>query len=663
MAFINLKSIPSSFFCRAILPSVLLISATALAQQPDTAVMAKLMKQYQNENSVYVNYSKKLEIKYENSELIANTYTKSERLLTSDHSQANDHYDHVAGNYFCQLTQIDAEAFVPQSSGEYKRITSYNTFAAGGGDGEITDDAQYITSFTGLTKGSVIRFSATQNHRDLTALPIFITAERYPIVHAEYEVEAPDFVDVKFVLKGENTTGIRQTKEHRNGKTIYKFTADNIPGYKSFSNARSPLYYLPQVICYISSFRLPGETKDSLLLSDAAHLYKNQFKYVGNLNVKKDPALQKIVSDITRDDKTQRQKAEHIYQWVQKNMHYIAIEIGIGGWLPREADTVCKRKYGDCKDMASLLVAMGRMAGLETYFTWIGTTDLPFTFEETPIPNVSNHMICALKLNDEWIFMDGTHSNLPFGANRDDIQGKEAMIAIDKNTFKIVTIPTVAADKNLTIDSTYMRISPVNDEDLTGTVKEQFEGYQAWNTGFQLSYETKEKEEKEKAVTNLTRRGTNKFVLDKYDIDIKDGGRTGITVNGDFTIGNYVNKSGKNYIVNMNLVRRFKNNYIDTAERVAPYFFDYKNAAKEVVVFELPKGYKVTSLPKNASGKLNDLWNYSITYKNDGKKIVLTKEYKLNTLSISKHDFVAHNKEIAKLDKEYQESVVLTAIN
>ena len=648
----------------AVLPALLFLSPTLLAQNPDTAMIARAMAKYQNENSVITNYTQRLEISFEDGEISATTKIKRERLVIANDnvSSAQNRYDFVRDYYFDRLTSINAVAFVPQKNGTFLQNKKYSLFSIGAGDGNISDAAEVVTSFTGLTKGSFVRLTATQDHPELTALPTFIPVENYPIMHAEYEVVVPSYFNMKFVLKGENTSLIKQTKEEKNGNTIYRFTADNVPAYKQFSNVPSALYHVPHVITSISSFRWPGTNKDSLFLTDPAQLYKAQYKYVGNLNVKQDTGLKRLVAEITKGDATQRQKAEHIYDWVQKNMHYIGIEVGLGGWVPREADTVCKRKYGDCKDMSSLLCTMGRMAGLETYLAWIGTTLKPYTFEETPVPNVSNHMICAVKLGNEWLFMDGTHSYLPFGCNRDDIQGKEAMIAIDKDNFKILTIPTMAPEKNLTVDSSFIHISEKNDNNLEGRLKEKFMGYKAWNLAFHLSYVTKDKEEGDKEIAKLTSRGTDKYILDKYKLNISDTGNRNISVTGDFNIGGYVHKIGKEYIVNMNLHHEFEEDYIDLTEhRKVSWYHPYKYEQKDVVVMDIPSGYKVSSLPKNASGKLNDFWNYSIVYKTDGKKITLTKNYTLNALAISAPHFAENNKEILELEKQYKESVVLTA--
>ena len=132
-------------------------------------------------------------------------------------------------------------------------------------------------------------------------------------------------------------------------------------------------------------------------------------------------------------------------------------------------------------------------------------------------------------------------------------------------------------------------------------------------------------------------------------------------ISGSFTIEDYVHNIGKDYIVNMNLNRNMDDDHIDTTGRLAPWFFNYKNIQKEVVVLEIPAGYKVTYLPTDAQGKLDDMWNYRISYKSDGKKIVQTREYTINTLSISRRYFNENNKAIDDLEKQYKESVVLTA--
>src|SRR5690606_14312604 len=114
---------------------------------------------------------------------------------------------------------------------------------------------------------------------------------------------------------------------------------------------------------------------------------------------------------------------------------------------------------------------------------------------------------------DEWIFMDGTHATLPFGANRDDIQGKEVMIAIDKKTYKIVTVPVSAAETNTTTDSTKITF---REGQVKGKIRQYTTGYDAWNTRNRLRYY--KNEERDRLVKAMMQRGSNKYMQSSYDI-------------------------------------------------------------------------------------------------------------------------------------------------
>ena len=51
-------------------------------------------------------------------------------------------------------------------------------------------------------------------------------------------------------------------------------------------------------------------------------------------------------------------KAEAIAEFVQQQIRYFAVEMGVGGYQPHAAADVFHGTYGDCKDKATLLSAM-----------------------------------------------------------------------------------------------------------------------------------------------------------------------------------------------------------------------------------------------------------------------------------------------------------------
>ena len=621
-----------------------------------------LAVRYKNENAVVANYTHKIVIAMEDGKLVATSYVDKQKLIISDVAAGIYNVDYLFHSDFNELADLQATASLPGTKGTYRKVPCYN-FADVNPDKDnvFYDDSRYaVVSYSGLVKNAVTETKYTLEHSDLNLLPIFSFEENIPVAKACFEVVAPKYVNLSFVVKGMDTTMIKRTVEEKSNTVIYRFTAVNVPAYKEFSNVPSVWYYFPHVIPYITSYTLPNAKKPVTLIANTDDLYKYMYKHVRNLNMQDDTTLDKIVADVTKGDVTQKQKAEHIYQWVQQNMHYIAFEQGLEGFVPREASVVLKRKYGDCKDMSNILVAMCHKAGLEAYHTWIGTRERAYTYEETPLPIVANHMICAVKIDGNWIFMDGTHPLIPFGHNPDGIQGKEAMIAIGEKDYKIITIPETPADENTTYDSTAMKLE---DTKLTGTVQQSYKGYEAWDLGVHMMYQ-KDKD-REKAIKAITERGSNKYVQTKYDVLAKETGNKDATITSDFTLDDYVQHVGKQCFVNMNLKHTFDDKHINTADRKVASFNDYKQNIREVVVLDIPKGYKVAHVPPAAKANVNGLWGYNIAYKVDNKnrKITLVKEYHVNTLAVTPQQFAENNKMVDELKGQYKESVLLTAIN
>jgi transglutaminase-like putative cysteine protease len=644
--------------CRPLCVFIALVFSVSLKAQ-DRDKYDSIAVKYKGEHAVYSDIAARLVISIENGALVAKQTVTLEKLFLTDQSLSNYNKEFFVYSDFNELINYHGVAYLPNGK-TYKREDNVVFGAGRPRDYIFYDDTRVVEGYySGLTKNAITETRYTIKHTDIHMLSGFEFQDVFqnlPVANASFEVVAPAEVNMEFALKGLNTSMIKQTKEERNGKVHYLFTAANMPAIKDFESVPSWRYYVPHVIPYISSFRLEGYKKDSVISKSTDHLYKYLYNYVRSINLKTSTDLDNLVTDLTKNDISQRDKAAHIYRWVQEHIHYVAIENGLEGFVPRPADTVLKRKYGDCKDMASIISAMCRKAGMNAYFTWIGTDDLPYNIDDLPLNINFNHMICAVQAGDEWLFLDGTHKLLPCGGNRGDIQGKQALIAMGDNNYKVVTIPIEPADKNVTIDSSFITIEG---KTIAGTLQQSYKGYDAWNLGYGVMYNKKD-DEREKFVKSLTARGSDKFFQNKYEINANNTGDKDVIVNAKFTVEDYVQRVGKQCFVNMNLNHHFEDSRIDVKDRNVPTYYDHKTKRKEVVVLEIPKGYKVSYLPHSVKGSLGDQWSYSINYKADKKKITLTKEYELNTLSIGTDKFAANNKIVDDLKKVYNESVVLT---
>lgn len=119
--------------------------------------------------------------------------------------------------------------------------------------------------------------------------------------------------------------------------------------------------------------------------------------------------------------------AEACFQFVKNEVNYIDIENGDNAIIPRPAEQTLKNGMGDCKDMANLLHALYKHFKFESYLGISKTNALKDTFD-FPSIGLANHMIVALKLENEFIFLDATEDECLFGDPSFQILGTEVFL-------------------------------------------------------------------------------------------------------------------------------------------------------------------------------------------------------------------------------------------
>lgn len=101
-----------------------------------------------------------------------------------------------------------------------------------------------------------------------------------------------------------------------------------------------------------------------------------------------------------------REQVAAIQRWVVTNTRYVGIEFGIHGFKPYRVTDIVKRGYGDCKDKASLLVALMAAVGIDARMVLVRTRDLGALSPEIATLWAFNHAIAYVPALD--LYIDGT---------------------------------------------------------------------------------------------------------------------------------------------------------------------------------------------------------------------------------------------------------------
>lgn len=550
---------------------------------------------------------------------------------------------------FQQLITYDAFTQTPDN--QKLKVTDFKT-AIDKESFVFYDDVKETTfNFPAIGPGAIGNLHVSWVNKEPHLLSPFFFSSYIPTANSELKVTVSKGINLKYHLVGLDTSKISVNIEKSHHDLVYTFQYKNCPPDKYYSDAPGFSWYSPHVIVYIDSYK-DEKGKTVSYLSNADDLYRLSYSYIKDINKKVTPELKHIVDSLTANAKSEEDKARAVYSWVQGNIKYVAFEDGMGGFVPRDAGLVCSRRFGDCKDMASILTEMLNYAGVKAYFTWIGTREMPYEFSKTPLPMVSDHMICTILLDGKYIFLDGTDPTCVFGMPSSMIQDKEAMISISDKEYKILKVPVIAKDRNTLVDTTWLELTPTG---LKGKIKRTLTGYFASDAYAKLLYWDKKNMIED--MQDEFQRGSNRFHLDTFNVE-RTLPTNEITLSGQFTLPDYAKSIAGDTYLNLNLFKFFTDDRIDADRKVGvSYSFIFKK--KYVTMLKVPDGFKVSYLPPGKSFH-NDVWGFDISYEQKGNWVIMTQQFDNDNLLLTADKFAGWNKALQSLFPTYKETLSLS---
>ena len=152
-----------------------------------------------------------------------------------------------------------------------------------------------------------------------------------------------------------------------------------------------------------------------------------------------DAALVQLAQSVTAHQTSQRAKAKALYDWVRRNVRYVAINVGRGAVVPHPASAILADRYGDCKDHVALYGALLDAVGIRNEPALISSGAI-YTLPSVPGYGVINHVITWLP--DLHMYADSTASNVEFGFLPSTDMDRPALLVAEG---KLAQTPATAA--------------------------------------------------------------------------------------------------------------------------------------------------------------------------------------------------------------------------
>jgi hypothetical protein len=521
-------------------------------------------------------------------------------------------------------------------------------------------DAEEENIFKGDTKikqfflpsvedNSVIEYSYKNKIKQPRFLSVFRFQSPLKTQSSKLTLKCDSNIELGFKLFGEHQDKIVYTKTTNGNIDTYTWLATEVPEFESEEDMPYGLSVQPHIIYYIKKYNHNGVNEE--LLRNTASLYKWYYSLVKDINKKDQTNLKNTTLNLINDKTSDIEKAQAIYNWVQQNLHYVAFENGMGGFIPREAADVYSKLYGDCKDMANLLNEMLKYANLNSSLTWIGTRIKSYTYEEVPTPQVDNHMITNLVIDGKSYFLDATDKFCSFSLPTSHIQGKEALIGKAEN-FVIEKVPVISASENRTRIKLDLKLEK---NTLKGTVVTTIEGYAKSELLNMLSIYPQKQKEIWRNIINNTNPKINLEATELLGNEYKNiPSRASFNLQLDDAIKDI---NGK-LLLKPIFIFPLKDLQIDSEKRKYPVQYEYNYSYEMEYQYEIPKEYKIEFLPENINME-TDLGTFDIQYNVQNNFVLVTQKVATKKLLLEKPDFEKWNAFLKTLNKQYNQSLTL----
>lgn len=366
------------------------------------------------------------------------------------------------------------------------------------------------------------------------------------------------------------------------------------------------------------------------------------------------------------------ERIQKVATFMQQQIRYVGIEIGVGGYIPHPAEDVYRNRYGDCKDKVTLMIAMLDAVGVRA--TWV-LVDTERGVIDAKVPSMmANHVITAIEIpkgyenpalqavatamnGQRYLIFDPTNQYVPIGLLPTYLQGSYGLLMAgaaseaielpvlkpESDTVNRTAIFTLGADGSLTGDVTVKRL---------GASSDNLRRY------FTMSSEKDERQSLEDSL----RTDFSSFKVDKEEIQNARDLDQQLILHYDVTVSSYAKNAGNLLLVRPRIVGSDTTTGLMDEPRKYPIEFDSIGDWRDTFDVKLPAGYTVDDLPDPVNVDAG-FASYHSDVTADGNVLHYSREYVVKKLELTADQYPELRKFEGEIYSDENRSAVLKKAN
>ena len=399
-----------------------------------------------------------------------------------------------------------------------------------------------------------------------------------------FDVEVPSDLSIRYKMLNCN---YQPVITHNGNKDFYHWEVKNLVAYKIEKHIGASDNFQPMVLLGPNKFQLDEYDGDMSSWKNFGAWYNKLYSSTVGLPDERKLFYRAMVKNATTD----KEKAKILYTYMQNNMRYVSIQLGIGGLRPFKASFVDEKKYGDCKALSNYLKSALNAVDVKANVVIIHGGMTPRNVMEDFPAHYFNHVILCIPQPKDSIWLECTSNTLPFDELGPFTENRKGMMITDSGGVLVNT--PISYYKNNT-ESFLTTIETDTEGGAKATVSYQSKGEGRDN--LLMGFHDMKDEEKRKYFIS----GIEWKQPDVMDIT------TGAKTENPYLIKAkmeyekiYAFNAGNKYFFEPRLHPVFDEDIPETEKRERDYYFTYPYQSSDTTVYHFSNTFTIETLPKD----------------------------------------------------------------
>lgn len=510
----------------------------------------------------------------------------------------------------------DAQMLVYNAAGtmikKYRKSDFYD-HAATDGVSIVTDDRAMAVEHTISTYPATIEVIYEKNNNSYIDLGEWnIQRPERAVQNADYTFFINPAVGFRYMNKN---TNIKPVKTRIGEFDKYTWSVKNLKAIKPEDDSET-WQVMPKVMFAANSFQFAGFPGD-------IGTWQNYGKWQQALNTdvcSLSPERAEEIKKMTADIKTDKEKAKFLYEYMQQNMRYVSIQLGIGGFKPFPATFVDQKKYGDCKALSNYMYALLKAVNIPSHYAIInaGANEEPAdpAFPSDPF----NHIILCVPFKSDTTWLECTNMQQPFGKLGPFTENRYALLVTDDGGKLVKTPRSNDADNQFNAEAYIMLDADGGAKAqlkilTTGEYRSDYIGIAALKTDEQKQYLIRMLNMKQPSAFEF-KPSTDKDGTKEVDIELEYDKFCDVA-------------AGNKQFYKPRVFDLWQATMPVLEKRKSDYFFEVPMLKTCVTTIDLPAGFEVDALPTNQNLKFT-YGTFEVKYVYDAAKNQVVSTTKFN---------------------------------